>query len=596
MGGPVLFALSLASKIASADDTSVHAVTALSDARGCAPLASGDVAVATGGGLALVRADGSRRVVTALDGLPETRAHVVVEDGAGVWVGTEAGAARVDAKSGKVERVVGTKPVHAALRVASGAVYLGTWGEGVVRVGAVGAAPETLATPPGLGRVTALAEHRGDVWATFAEGAVAKLDGRTFRVEARDLASPHALASDGATLWLGAMDGTRGVGHAASASSVDARALTRSPGGWLVGTFGAGVRVGSSMGALREVPGAPRFVRGVTFAHGRYCVASTEGLHVGLASATSVASPRRIDLGTLASNDVSAIALEASRLAVGTFDAGLFTADASAPDRLARVVEIAPHETVNALAWEGRGPGAALWVATSHGVVRIAKGGARRWTAASGLPSTVARSLLVVGNGRALVGTEGGAAFVEGDHVEPVAPRDKGARPGVDSPMHATWAVAELSDHTLLLGTSVGLYVGRPGAFARASVSSGDLRDDWVTALAVRGRDVFVGTYARGVTRLSYGQGGRRVASHLGGGYVNPAGLTVARGQLLAATMDGLLVRDLSAADAAWRPLPRVTLGRDVTQVVATGERAWVASRRGLTVVPWSLTEHAPAR
>jgi hypothetical protein len=127
------------------------------------------------------------------------------------------------------------------------------------------------------------------------------------------------------------------------------------------------------------------------------------------------------------------------------------------------------------------------------------------------------------------------------------------------------------------------LYYGKDGRFRRAAVATGELRDDWVTALAVEGSDVFVGTYSGGVTRLRVGTG-RLAASHLGGGYVNPGGLTVLGGELLAATMDGLIVRPKDDDGAAWRPRPGVSPGRDVTAVRKVGDALWVASRRGIGV------------
>jgi hypothetical protein len=216
------------------------------------------------------------------------------------------------------------------------------------------------------------------------------------------------------------------------------------------------------------------------------------------------------------------------------------------------------------------------------------------------------RSLLVLSDDQVLVGTEEGAAFVTlhgggAARIAPLVPppAKRGGRP-LDTPMRATWALARTPDGTLFVGTAAGLYFGKNGQFRRAALATGELKDDWVTALAVDGADVYAGTYSGGVTRLRARADRGAIEAlgplHLGGGYVNPSGLTVDRGRLLAATMEGLLARPLAAiptdpdaaeaahaADpAAWSPMPKAAPGRDVTAATRFGERLWVASRRGI--------------
>jgi len=57
-------------------------------------------------------------------------------------------------------------------------------------------------------------------------------------------------------------------------------------------------------------------------------------------------------------------------------------------------------------------------------------------------------------------------------------------------------------------------------------VATGDLEDDWVTALAVKDDgaklEVFAGTYSGGVTHLGFEGAKHPRATHLGGGYINP--------------------------------------------------------------------------
>src|SRR5262249_19185154 len=78
----------LVAPAAPADTSKARTLTALDDARACTPLASGGFAVATGGGLAILGADGAVMTLTSLDGLPDTRVHAVVESSDGLWAGT----------------------------------------------------------------------------------------------------------------------------------------------------------------------------------------------------------------------------------------------------------------------------------------------------------------------------------------------------------------------------------------------------------------------------------------------------------------------------------------------------------------------------
>lgn len=154
------------------------------------------------------------------------------------------------------------------------------------------------------------------------------------------------------------------------------------------------------------------------------------------------------------------------------------------------------------------------------------------------------------------------------------------------------WAIAETSAG-LWLGTTTGLYRGpampwtsKGGSddeaavadpWRRLSVATGHLHDDWVTALLTRGDVVWAGTYNAGVTRID-----GDLATFLGGGWVNPSGLTWDGDRLLASTMDGLVTGD--GQRATWTTTPALP-GRDVTGAVRTGRTLWVATRRGLAAI-----------
>ncbi len=564
-------------------------LTDLDDARACEPLDGGGVAVGTGGGLALVGTDGRVRVLTSLDGLPDTRVHALAlaQGGDALWVGTEAGAALVSLAAGapRVLRAVASAPVQVVHVTGDGAILLGTRGAGVLRLASRGASAESVPSATRARRVAAIAERAGTVYVAYADGPLARLGGDPPALRAVDGSPTHgqSLASVDGTIVLGDLEGLYRLDPdgLAPIASVDARGLAASGDRLLVATYGAGLETGSARGALHEEAGVPRLARGVGARGVARCVATAEGVFLDRGAGTF----RRVALGGPPSNDVTALVVSPSgRVAVGTFEDGAALREGGG---FRPVAGVDRRETVNGMAWQGE----ALWLATAHGLVRVPKDGVpRRFTSGDGLPATFTRAVRVLSADRVLVGTDAGPALVEGDCVVPVASpgANRGGASALASPMHATYAVGASADGTLFVGTTAGLYYGTPArGFRRASLATGELPDDWVTALAAEGRDVFVGTYAEGVTRLRFAPDAPRpTVTLLGGGYVNDDGLAVVHGKLWAATMDGLLARDLSdAPDASrWELHAGASTGRDVTAVAFAGGATWVASRRGIVV------------
>lgn len=557
------------------------AFTAQDDTRACALRADGSIAVATGGGLVLVGPDGTARALTALDGLPDTRVHAVAEQGSGLWVGTEGGAAYVEGAPPRVVRTALTAPVQAVFVDAAGVVALGTRGSGVFRLATRDATPERLPGRVKGTRVTALAEAGGRLHVAHADGPLAAMvDGALVDV-AGSPTHGQALATVGGELVLGDLTGVH-RGGATAIASVDARGLAAAPvagAPLLVATWGSGLMQGTTRGALRPVPGVPAHVRGVAARGGRRCAATTEGLFVDDGAGFR---PRR--LGGPTSNDVTALAVDGSgqRVAIGTFEDGLTVRDGPV---LARPAGVEARETVNAALWHGD----VLWVGTARGLVRTGGGAPRRFTVDDGLPSPIVRAVHVTASGRIVVGTDRGPAVLTGDRVTPLAATPKSGRAPLASPMHAVWALTSGPDDTLYIGTTTGLYAGKDGRFRRLSLASGALRDDWVTALALAGDTLWVGTYAKGVTRLALG-GADPVATHLGGGYVNAGGIVLRAGTVHVATMEHLLARPADDDTAAWTSLRGAATGRDVTQIAHVGSETWVASRRGVAIHrgrPW---------
>ena len=601
IGYALALALIAAPAAAAPTAATARAVTDLDDALACAPLEGGALAIGTGGGLVLVDRAGDVRTLTAMDGLPGTRVYAVASavgsTRESLWVGGEGGAAEIALEPElRIERVVNVSgaAVRAILPQPDG-VYLGTWGAGLARVRPGSAVAETVMGHVAGSHVAALAEYQGSVAVAYADGLPASIRGGSLRELAlvnRDASAStpthgQALVAVGSTLLFGDLEGLFRIESDAATlvSSVDARALAYGPRGLLVGTFGAGLLAGSAKGALTSEREVPRFVRGVGALGSTRCAATPEGVMVDEGRGW-----RRVHLGELPSNDVTTVATRGDRVAIGTFDRG---AAVRRGGTFQPVAGLEPNEAIEAAAWLGDGPSSPLLLGTAHGLVRVAADGSiHRWRAADGLPSSFVRAILALPDGRVLAGTDEGPALVDvaSDRVTPLfLPRDvgKGVAPrSLASPMRATWALAQSEDGTLWIGTTAGLYYGQGTAFRRAALATGELTDDWVTALAVDGPDVFVGTYSGGVTRLRTGGAGLAGLhwAHLGGGYINPGGLTVLGDRLYAATMDGALVRAKEGDAVAWDALDGVAPGRDVTSIRAVEGALWFASRRGIGI------------
>jgi len=575
------------------------------EVRACLPLASGDTLVGTGGGLVRVDADGlARRVWTASDGLPGTRIDALVADGDRVWVGTDAGVAQL---AGGIEHGVATRPVRDVVRF-RGAVYLATWDGGVVKLGEDALPGTAMAMHGGATalrvRVAALAVAGGTLWAGTAAGLYRLRGGQFDHIDGpREVSS---LAADGDRLWIGAPDGVWLADGGAPKRLGGGEVRHLAIAGGVVMAAGTEGLVTVDHGRVVAVPGAPRgFAQAIGAAHGALCTGGLDGLwlHSSGAGAASAAAWHHAPRASgPPSSDISAVAADGPRLWVGTFDQGLATYD---PDRgWRRVATPGLDARINALVVEPRPAGAHIWIGTAEGITVLDAGGASvtRLGKTDGLPSRSVLSLARLADGRIVAGTSAGAAFVDGATVRRVGPRIPG-----DQGLGNVWAIAEAAG-TLWLGTTTGLYRGpaigwttkdgaddpvallaQPGPTAeppgptpsgrwqRLSVATGQLHDDWVTALAARGDVIWAGTYHGGIARIN-----GDAATQLGGGWINPAGLTWDGDRLLAATMDGLLAGDGQAATwTTTRELP----GRDVTGAIRTGRTLWVATRRGLAAI-----------
>ncbi len=552
----------------------VEAFTSTADVRACRPLADGRVLAATAGGLVVYGPDlEPERVWTSFDGLPGTdvKAIEVSADGATVWAGGEYGVSVLRLGESRWKELATARSVGALL-LDEDRLLIGTDGGLDVVDARTGAGRQRFDLPRDHARgprplVTSFARTPGGIQVGTSRG-LWTWDGSGMRPAAGVVPSPyvHVVASAGSRTLAGTVGGLAEIGRGRVVATAEVRALLRIEGGWLAGTMGEGLRRLADAGPEQAVPFPSRYVTALGRHGDTTCAGTTEGTFVrrgadGAWRHARVTGPP--------SNDVSALALDGERLWVGTFDRGL----AAYEGGRWRVVS-GVDERVNGLAVEG----ARLWVATARGLVTVERETSTVRHEAEGLPADDVHAVAALRGGGVLAGTARGAALVRAGGVESLVK--------TGAPAEATWAVAEGPDGSLWLGTTNGLYRYRAGAaLVRFSVASGHLRDNWVTSIAFEGAAVWVGTYAGGVSRLTFGA--RNAASAdpgPGDAHVNPAGLGVFDGRVWAATMSGLM--SLARGEEAWRIHAGAAPGRDVTAVVTAGGSVWVASRDGLARWP----------
>jgi ligand-binding sensor domain-containing protein len=344
----------------------------------------------------------------------------------------------------------------------------------------------------------------------------------------------------------------------------DARALASVDGGLLIGSRGQGLaRLGSAIASPLPVT----HVQGLDDGE---CVASDAGLWVKHGRRWVA----HLDDG-LPSGDVTALLELGDRLIVATFDRGLAVCESGRCERLDDPSQaIDPQVNALAEATDGR-----FWVASARGLHRVGPDGIQTWTEKHGLPHASVLSLAVTRAGELVVGTHAGVAIVDerGD-VRPLGSRARS---------WSTWAIAEAPDGELFLGTTQGVIRWKPdGTWEHLSMLSGTLSDNWITALLVDGDTLYVGSYAGGVDRLAR-DGTSFVSEPLGGGRINPGGLSKVDGVLHAATMKGVLER----RGRKWVSSERAALFEDATAVLQTRAGVWVASRRGLLRWPHAAAQ-----
>lgn len=562
----------------------VDVFTSTADVRACAVTEDGGALAATGGGLVRVTATGQTgRVQTRLDGLAGSQVDALAPiDARRWWVGTEEGLAKVtldDAAPGglRVDTTIGNEAIVAIAPGTGGdPTFVGTRDAGLFEVSgrtlvAVGYADEVTARRL---RVHDLARVDGVWHAATADGVLRRNAAGQWAAWAGTPFSEEvvfSLATSGATLWVGTLGGVfrHHDGRARRVDHADARAIAVGTAGVEVAALGEGILRLSAGGSRDGIDRAA----GTTI-HGLHrrgtvrCLATQRGMWLG-----EEGKLRRHLTDGIASRDVSAMAWDpaTSQMWVGTFDGGVSVGNGTSWRRVARH-EVDPQ--VNAIALQRVDGATVAWIGTARGLYRVAGEDVDHWSFKEGLPHHHVQALHVRDNGDLIVGTTTGFVMVRDGEV---VPDIYGKRPR----RWAVWAIAEDADETLWVGTTQGLVrFPKEGKWERLSMLDGVLPDNWVTAVVADGDELWVGTYAKGLARLTRDGDTVRDPEHFGGGRINPGGITLDGARVYAATMGGL--RRMTKADPTWQELPDATPGRDVKAVVVAGGRTWVASRRGI--------------
>jgi ligand-binding sensor domain-containing protein len=591
MNNPLL-ALGLLSVLAASSSVAqVH--TSLRHVQGCQPMSGGHTLVATAGGLLVVNGEGQTTGIwTSRSGLPATKSYFVtpvVGQTNEYWVGTEGGLVRLAWAQDTlhIRATHRTAPVRAVLQDGA-TLWVATWGQGLMRLPSGGTALEPVPMgaddPPNTWRrLTDIARHGNTLIVASAGAGLLTVRNDTVVTLPLSLPSPVVWTltpSSDDSLWVGTLEGlvlVRG-NHTTTLSNDDVRGVQPNGTHLLIATYGNGLRhLEGQDGEWRfRSTSAPNhafpFVSAIGARNGQKCLGTPDGLWVQSSGASTW---RALTLPGPPSNDIAAVAWDGDRLWVGTFDRGLAVYERN---RWRDVAADSLSDRINALAIEHTDKGPRVWVGTARGLVAIHDGKTRRYTRNDGLPSEDIHALATRRRGGVIAGTSRGAVLVRGERVSIV-----GSKQGLKA--RVVWAVAEGRDGTLWLGSNQGLFRRSPNHhWARFSVASGHLSDDWVTALRVHRNRVWVGSYAGGITELEMEENDTVLASHLGGGFINVAGLTLWKGHVLASTMDGLLVR--RPGQAVWNRNPRLGVGRDITATAVSPLGVWVAGRRGLAFFP----------
>jgi hypothetical protein len=352
-----------------------------------------------------------------------------------------------------------------------------------------------------------------------------------------------------------------GVGAASAAAAGDR--VYAASGGRLLRFEGSGP-------AREEFLPAPP--RRLLAAAGRVFADTDAGLYREAGDRWVLARPRPPSLPP-GSAHVGALALFGSRLVLGLFDGGLAAAAPAGPGApwTWSALPGAGAWGVNALLASGGG----LYVASLRGAARF---DGRRWTT------------LGTGPAFSLAATRVGVVVGYGQGVMLPGPRLLSAFHGLPG----NQALALAGDGPLFVGTPSGL-----GAVAgtrvawRVTSGEGRLPHPWVTALALAGDDLFVGTYGGGVVRRRAPDPGGPAAGRFepmpetDGLKVSTGCLVQAGGRLFLGTDGGGLLR--LGPDGRFAPLGVLLPSSRITALAAGPDALYVGTDQGLARLDYAL-------
>jgi ligand-binding sensor domain-containing protein len=371
----------------------------------------------------------------------------------------------------------------------------------------------------------------------------------------------------GRDLWLvsaaglarGPVDGTLApvAGGEDVASAAVAGSRVYAAGGGRLLRFEGGGR-----GAEEYLPARPRKL----LAASSQVFADTDaGLYRETGSGWVLARPRPMALPP-GSAHVSALGLLGSRLVLGAFAGGLALGQPAGQDWSWSRMPGAPAWAVNAILASGNG----MYVASLRGAARF---DGQRWTAMAGGAAGPAFALAATRDGIAVGYGQGlllpGSRFLSAFHGLP-----------------GNQALALAGSDPLFVGTPSGLGAVSGNKVAwRVTAGEGRLPHPWVTALALRGDALYIGTYGGGVARRTAAAGSPKGRfepfPETDGLKVNTGCLVEAGGRLFLGT-DGQGLFRLSQDGSRFEALRLALPSPRITAILPGPDALYVGTDEGL--------------
>ena len=527
----------------------------------------------------------------AANGLPGTRVYALLplksdpkKNKFSALIGTENGLALFSGTNGTYD----VTPVFNGLDIrllfdSNSTLYAGTWGEGLFSLDS-GFKPRKInysdsATLKQKYRITAYTHIDNTLYIATAGSGIYQLNEKTLvpsEINSK-LPSPvvFSMAAFNNELWAGTLGGlvTLSNKRVIPVSTADIRELTLKNNTLYAGSFTRGILTYTHpynpkrMNPLEQ----PLNVNSLVFDNDTLLVCSKSGLWVHRKQGFQkqiLTIPFSKDIAALASD-------EKSGLWIGTFDQGLYYMKDKA---LSKFNDPMLDKQINALAYENHPDAPRLWIGTTKGLFLLKNNALIHVTKSNGIPAKSVLALTIMPSGGVLAGLGRSAAIITEKKTIHL-----GEKEGV--PNRSVSSVCSDKAGNLWLGTTIGLFQYRTDEpVKRYSVAAGHFKNGWITALGIHKDYLWCGTYNSGISKIALNNS--KQVTHLGGGYINPAGLCFYKNYLYAATMSGLKRFNIEAKHGKWDMIKKGVPGSDVTSIVVSGTSLWVGTRRGLNRIP----------